>query len=535
MSGMAGDQHAALFGQACFVPGMAKVTFGTGSFVLMNAGPVCPAPVDGLVTTVAWDLGVAGERPTGPADAADGRVAGGLCPRRLRLRFGCRGAVAAGRAGHHRCGGRGRAAGPVGDGKRGCGGGPGLHRPRQPALGPGRPGDHRRVEPRHRAGPSGPSHGGGDELPGGAMCWRPWPPRPPRRPCSGSTGAPRSWTSCSSSWPTSRAFAVVRPDSVETTALGAATLAGLAEGLWGSLDELGALWTEEAAFAPAAAVAEAEAGRRAWERPSTAPAAGAAGPEPQTRSDHPRSAMSAMIETHWRSRSRNTGSSRPTTTTSWAWAMQAVATTGVHRRRRRLAQGRPGQGLEALGVGKLALRRPPPGARRPRARRRNRRPGCVRTRSTRRSSRAGGESCPKRSVTTSEQFGMAIGQLARHRAQGLDGDAVDLEDLVTQEVDELAAGQAHPELVHHHAPVSLEDLDGDHVPADRADPAGHRPERTRSIRKVHPDQVIVHRTTLGGEHVRTVSTGLRPEFRPAAPGGHSSPRTPGRRGGRSRT
>ena len=60
VGGMAGDQHAALFGQACFRPGMAKVTFGTGSFVLMNAGPVCPAPVDGLVTTVAWDLGVVG-------------------------------------------------------------------------------------------------------------------------------------------------------------------------------------------------------------------------------------------------------------------------------------------------------------------------------------------------------------------------------------------------------------------------------------------------------------------------------------------
>ncbi|MCL4423664.1 MAG: glycerol kinase GlpK, partial [Actinobacteria bacterium] len=57
LSGIAGDQQAALFGQACFSPGMAKTTYGTGSFVLMNLGAFCPSPVDGLLTTVAWDLG----------------------------------------------------------------------------------------------------------------------------------------------------------------------------------------------------------------------------------------------------------------------------------------------------------------------------------------------------------------------------------------------------------------------------------------------------------------------------------------------
>src|SRR3546814_12005060 len=50
---MAGDQQAALFGQACLEPGMTKNTYGTGSFVLMNVGDTCPAPVDGLLTTVA--------------------------------------------------------------------------------------------------------------------------------------------------------------------------------------------------------------------------------------------------------------------------------------------------------------------------------------------------------------------------------------------------------------------------------------------------------------------------------------------------
>jgi glycerol kinase len=56
VSGMAGDQQAALFGQACLEPGMTKNTYGTGSFVLMNVGDTCPEPVDGLLTTVGWTL-----------------------------------------------------------------------------------------------------------------------------------------------------------------------------------------------------------------------------------------------------------------------------------------------------------------------------------------------------------------------------------------------------------------------------------------------------------------------------------------------
>ncbi len=56
VSGVAGDQQAALFGQACFEPGMTKNTYGTGSFVLTNVGATKPAPVDGLLTTVAWEL-----------------------------------------------------------------------------------------------------------------------------------------------------------------------------------------------------------------------------------------------------------------------------------------------------------------------------------------------------------------------------------------------------------------------------------------------------------------------------------------------
>ena len=56
VSGIAGDQQAALFGQACFTPGMTKNTYGTGSFVLMNVGATCPPPTEGMLTTVAWQL-----------------------------------------------------------------------------------------------------------------------------------------------------------------------------------------------------------------------------------------------------------------------------------------------------------------------------------------------------------------------------------------------------------------------------------------------------------------------------------------------
>ncbi|HEX5713465.1 MAG TPA: glycerol kinase GlpK [Solirubrobacterales bacterium] len=56
VAGIAGDQQAALFGQACLEPGMAKNTYGTGSFVLLNTGAEAPRPADGLLGTVAWGL-----------------------------------------------------------------------------------------------------------------------------------------------------------------------------------------------------------------------------------------------------------------------------------------------------------------------------------------------------------------------------------------------------------------------------------------------------------------------------------------------
>jgi glycerol kinase len=57
IAGMAGDQQAALFGQACFEPGESKCTYGTGAFLLLNTGATAPTSERRLLTTVAWRLG----------------------------------------------------------------------------------------------------------------------------------------------------------------------------------------------------------------------------------------------------------------------------------------------------------------------------------------------------------------------------------------------------------------------------------------------------------------------------------------------
>jgi glycerol kinase len=57
VAGIAGDQHAALFGQACHREGLAKNTYGTGSFVMMNTGRAAVRSDAGLLTTIAWGIG----------------------------------------------------------------------------------------------------------------------------------------------------------------------------------------------------------------------------------------------------------------------------------------------------------------------------------------------------------------------------------------------------------------------------------------------------------------------------------------------
>ena len=67
VSGIAGDQQAALYGQGCLQPGLGKNTYGTGSFVLLNSGDSAPTAPPGLLATVAWGIG---ERTTYALEAA---------------------------------------------------------------------------------------------------------------------------------------------------------------------------------------------------------------------------------------------------------------------------------------------------------------------------------------------------------------------------------------------------------------------------------------------------------------------------------
>ena len=57
LAGIAGDQQAATFGQACFEPGMAKATYGTGCFILLNTGETAVSSMNNLLTTVGWQVG----------------------------------------------------------------------------------------------------------------------------------------------------------------------------------------------------------------------------------------------------------------------------------------------------------------------------------------------------------------------------------------------------------------------------------------------------------------------------------------------
>lgn len=252
IGGIAGDQQSALFGQACFDTGMAKATYGTGSFVLANVGAVCPAPSEGLVTSLAWDLG---EHGPGPIYALEGSTfVSGAAIQWLRDNLGV-------------------------------------------------------IEHSEDVGPlaaSVPNSGGVSVVPAFTGLGSPWWDPAARGTILGLTrGTGRA--QLARAVVESIAFSVramvdamadaaaapsglrvdggaaamdlllqmqadqlgmpvARPTSIESTALGAAMLAGLAEGVWGSLDELASLWHLDVQFAPDADRALADAAYAIWLR-----------------------------------------------------------------------------------------------------------------------------------------------------------------------------------------------------------------------------------------------------------------------------
>jgi glycerol kinase len=261
ISAMAGDQHASLFGQACFDTGMTKVTVGTGSFVLMNAGPSKPAPVEGLITTVAWDLGAAaaGHRNAEP----DGEVT-----------YALEGSVFASGAG----------AQWLRDGL-------GLFEDMAeleplaasvassegvvvvPAFsGLGSP----YWDPEARGTIVGLSRGTGRAHLARAMIEAMAFQVRDVLDAMAATGTAPSVVRVDGGasvmalllqlMADQTGLEVLRPVSTETTAIGVATMAGLAEGTWGSLSELTALWTRDASHRPLTDRAIADAAHQTWLR-----------------------------------------------------------------------------------------------------------------------------------------------------------------------------------------------------------------------------------------------------------------------------
>ncbi len=156
VAGIAGDQQAALYGQGCWEPGMAKNTYGTGCFAMMNMGNECP---------------ISRGRAAHHGGVRRGRAAG-LCPRGVDLRGGRGGPVAARRARADPERRRDRSHRAVGAGHRRGLRRPGLRRPRRAALGHGRPRRHRRPDPRLEPGPPGPRHPREHRLPDAATSSR---------------------------------------------------------------------------------------------------------------------------------------------------------------------------------------------------------------------------------------------------------------------------------------------------------------------------------------------------------------------------
>lgn len=255
ISGIAGDQQAALFGQACFDPGLAKVTIGTGSFILMQAGSSVPDPVDGLISTVAWDLGGSANAPS---HAVEGSIfVSGAGVQWLRDGMGI---IAA--------------SSELEPLARSCESSGGVTF--VPALaGLGSP----QWDPTARGTIVGLSRGIGraeiaramieamsfqvaDVL--AAMQVAGHTPVALRMD-GGAVGMDLLLQSIADQV----RIPVIRPHSLESTALGAATLAGLAAHTWADLAELRALWREERVFTPELSLDEAEAAHAAWSRAVT--------------------------------------------------------------------------------------------------------------------------------------------------------------------------------------------------------------------------------------------------------------------------
>ena len=250
VAGIAGDQQAALFGQMCIAPGLTKNTYGTGCFMLQSTGARPVPSRHRLLTTVAWKVG-------GRTDyALEGSVfSGGAVVQWLRDGLGLiRSAdeIEALAASVPDSGGVFLVPAFAGLGA--------------PHWDPYARGDARRAHARRHRGAHRARRARGHRLPGR---------RSARRDAS-RLGRPRQRAARRRRRRAERSAAavsggllgvpVVRPAVTETTALGAAYLAGLAVGFWKSPEDIAGQWRVERRFEPAMPKSRVEALREGWHR-----------------------------------------------------------------------------------------------------------------------------------------------------------------------------------------------------------------------------------------------------------------------------
>ncbi len=251
VSAVAGDQQAALFGQACLEPGMAKNTYGTGSFVLMNVGDRCPEPAEGLLTTIAWALPGAA-----PVYAMEGSIfATGAAVTWLRDGLGIIDSPAE--------------VGPLAESVRDAEGVAFV-----PAFsGLGSPW----WDPAARGTIVGLTRGSGRaQLARATVEAMAYQTRDVVEAMTTATGRPLTELRVDGGASVldlllqiqadQLRVPVARPAVRETTALGAALLAGLAEGVWSSPEEVAGLWQEEARFTPRAPQSVVDGRHATWRR-----------------------------------------------------------------------------------------------------------------------------------------------------------------------------------------------------------------------------------------------------------------------------
>ncbi len=251
VAGIAGDQQSALFGQTCFDVGDSKCTYGTGSFILTNTGTSLERSDAGLLSTAAW------RAPSGELTyALEGAIfVTGAAVQWLRDGLQIVGSAA-----------ETQAVASTVDSERRRRLRAGTDRPRRPALGSPRPRPDHRPHARHDPRPHRPRHARGDRVRGA------------RRAGDDAIG-PAKLSSLRVDGGASAndllcqiqadqvGVNVERPRLVETTALGAAFLAGLGTGVWDSTDDLRETWQLDRSFTPseaAGARAEADAAHARW-------------------------------------------------------------------------------------------------------------------------------------------------------------------------------------------------------------------------------------------------------------------------------